>query len=174
MRTQDQIREQFGVLDIAHLKKCIVQFCYKFTSPNNYLIFFLVHCLFSEWGFWSKCSASCGQSNGAGTRIRNRYIAVEAKYGGMKCYGSREEFAPCVHCATIPKGYDGPCIGFCPGKFVAFYSGASLMLLERLLIFAVKYNLSFYLQVHWNLQKFDDHIGRQWSLEKGSLIIFTT
>ena len=26
--------------------------------------------------------------------------------------------APCIHCATKPKGYDGPCIGYCPGVVV--------------------------------------------------------
>jgi len=80
--------------------------------------FFLVHCFFSEWGSWSKCSHSCGNSQGAGTRIRNRYIAVEAKHGGMKCYGNLKELDSCIHCAKKPKGYDGPCINFCPGKIL--------------------------------------------------------
>jgi hypothetical protein len=74
-----------------------------------------VHCLFSEWGDWTKCSASCGNSNGAGTRLRQRYIAIEPKYGGMKCYGDWKEYAACIHCATKPAGYGGPCIPFCPG-----------------------------------------------------------
>ena len=77
-----------------------------------------VHCLFSEWGGWSRCSVTCGNSNGAGSRTRLRYIAIEAKYGGMKCYGPKEEFDSCIHCSTKPKGYDGPCIPFCPGMLL--------------------------------------------------------
>ena len=91
---------------------------FSFDSTSNLKIFLhqTVHCLFAEWGGWSKCSHSCGNSNGAGTRIRYRYIAVEARYGGMRCYGSKDECSPCIHCASKPPGYDGPCIGFCPGK----------------------------------------------------------
>ena len=29
--------------------------------------------------------------------------------------------APCIHCATKPKGYDGPCIGYCPGTGVVVF-----------------------------------------------------
>jgi hypothetical protein len=91
----------------------------KMNVTKLILLHQTVHCLFAEWGGWSKCSHSCGNSNGAGTRIRYRYIAVEARYGGMRCYGSKDECSPCIHCASKPPGYDGPCIGFCPGKVLA-------------------------------------------------------
>jgi hypothetical protein len=101
----------------------VISFLGRFSSDctSNLKIFLhkTVHCLFAEWGGWSKCSHSCGNSNGAGTRIRYRYIAVEARYGGMRCYGSKDECSPCIHCASKPPGYDGPCIGFCPGKVLA-------------------------------------------------------
>ncbi len=78
----------------------------------------IVHCLFSEWGEWSPCSMSCGDGPGAGTRTRQRHIAIQAQHGGLKCKGSLSESAACVHCTQkdMPKVKLDKCIPMCPSK----------------------------------------------------------
>ena len=48
-------------------------------------------CKWSQFGFWSQCSASCGE----GTQKRSRSVLVEATGGGRGCSGRREETKYC-------------------------------------------------------------------------------
>ena len=50
-----------------------------------------MHCKWSSWGGWSKCSAKCG----TGSQVRKRTVAKTAKNGGKKCAGSRNERRSC-------------------------------------------------------------------------------
>ena len=53
--------------------------------------FFPENCKWSPWSQWSSCSKICG--NGASQR--GRTIVKYEKYGGRKCYGSKQERRAC-------------------------------------------------------------------------------
>lgn len=46
-----------------------------------------VDCEFSEWGYWSECSKSCG----GGSQYRERSVAVPPTKGGKPCKGELKE-----------------------------------------------------------------------------------
>ena len=50
-----------------------------------------MHCAWSDWGEWSRCSKSCG----GGSQERRRTEATTAKHGGNKCIGSKTARQSC-------------------------------------------------------------------------------
>ena len=50
-----------------------------------------MHCEWSNWGQWSKCTKSCG----GGTQERRRTEATTAKHGGNGCDGSNTGTQSC-------------------------------------------------------------------------------
>ena len=83
--------------------------------------------MWSEWGQWSKCSATCGDNGNAGTRERYRHIAIEAQHGGLPCDADTPKGTEeCIHCKIRPDSgelefretnetyHKDNCIPFCP------------------------------------------------------------
>ena len=50
-----------------------------------------MHCAWSDWGEWSRCSKSCG----GGSQERRRNEKVGAKHGGDKCIGNHTARQSC-------------------------------------------------------------------------------
>ena len=93
------------------------------------LLYHIVNCGWSEWGQWSKCSATCGDNGSAGIRERYRHIAIEAQHGGLPCDADTpKETEECIHCKIRPDSdelefrkinetyFKENCIPFCPSK----------------------------------------------------------
>ncbi|CAB4055362.1 unnamed protein product [Lepeophtheirus salmonis] len=93
-----------------------------------------IHCIWSNWGHWTKCSVTCGPI-GYGYRERRRHVAVQANYGGSNCdKGAYLESENCPHC-EMQKSKQ--CIPYCPidcdwspwnfmGECLSCYHGDSL------------------------------------------------
>ena len=54
---------------------------------------FQVNCLWSTWGEWTTCSASCG----TGTKEKSRWVKIRAKNGGEPCQGSDTQIDICIN-----------------------------------------------------------------------------
>ena len=53
-----------------------------------------IDCMISEWSEWTECSATeCGAK---GFSQRQRYVKMEAKYGGEACPTHLNETKPCI------------------------------------------------------------------------------
>jgi hypothetical protein len=68
-----------------------VKSCNNFACPVN--------CEFTQWGAWSKCSATCGE----GHRTKARRVAAQPLHGGLACPSVLTEDTPCrtgVLCPT--------------------------------------------------------------------------
>ena len=61
-------------------------------------------CVWSGYGAWSVCSASCG----SGTQVRSRRVLERAHSGGRECQGEAEEFRRCEGA--------GPCLDLSEGR----------------------------------------------------------
>ena len=58
-------------------------------------------CMWSRFGEWSQCSASCG----GGTQRRSRRVLLDATGGGRRCSGKSEETKSCnLNSCNIGKG----------------------------------------------------------------------
>ena len=90
--------------------------------------------MWSEWGEWSKCSVTCGETASAGTRERNRHVLIEAQHGGIPCEADRpKEVEECIHCTVAPgreeaelrskteEEHKKNCIPNCPGNHLSFF-----------------------------------------------------
>ena len=55
------------------------------------LLCFVVNCVWSPFGNWSKCSKTCG----GGEKVAERNIITEAKVGGKDCEGSNTKIESC-------------------------------------------------------------------------------
>eukprot|EP00929_Paragymnodinium_shiwhaense_P107867 TRINITY_DN74213_c0_g1_i1.p1 TRINITY_DN74213_c0_g1~~TRINITY_DN74213_c0_g1_i1.p1 ORF type:complete len:978 (+),score=223.18 TRINITY_DN74213_c0_g1_i1:118-3051(+) len=69
-------------------------------TANNQKFFFspIRDCKWSEWGEFSKCSASCGR----GTNLRFRFVAIKAETGGRACDGVNKESGSCQASMKCP------------------------------------------------------------------------
>ena len=54
-------------------------------------VYFLVNCVWSDWGNWTDCSCSCG----GGNRTSQRKIIQEALYNGNECLGNDTRIETC-------------------------------------------------------------------------------
>ena len=58
-----------------------------------------MHCAWSDWGKWSRCSKSCG----GGSQQRTRKVAKYAQHGGRICSGSKWDSQSC-NTKNCPRG----------------------------------------------------------------------
>ena len=64
-----------------------------------------VDCQWTDWGNWSRCSATCD----GGTQTRSRQFLVSAQYGGEACVGDSVQMATCnsQSCPEVDTGEGG-------------------------------------------------------------------
>jgi hypothetical protein len=82
-----------------------------------------VDCTLSSWGSWSDCSKKCNDGNGAGKRIRRRFVENSEFYGGEPCAKDdmrqeetcNENACP-VDCVVSGWSAWGSCSKTCAGK----------------------------------------------------------
>jgi hypothetical protein len=82
-----------------------------------------VDCTLSEWGAWSDCSKKCDDGQGAGKRIRRRFVENTEYYGGKACDKEQmraeetcnENKCP-VDCVVSGWSAWGSCSKTCAGK----------------------------------------------------------
>jgi len=74
-----------------------------------------VDCVWSDWGRWTACTATCGN----GTAARERQTLVQGRFGGRPCEGSARQTELCnsvacpVHCSWSEWGNWSQCSQSC-------------------------------------------------------------